>query len=197
MKNYNSFVTRSFVREKIDLDFSCFSPPHGVASFSSGTPSYLFCSTVRMSLNKLTPARLFAGVIVILLANGWVAPSTARAACGDYPLWLSAGQHAPLPEARQDGLEEHNQPTRPDSKPMPMPHHRAPKPCKGPHCSRDNLPPLTPVSVAPGGPDQWAWMISLHRGGEPQPTWDWLVEGAHYAARHRTNIFHPPRHIFA
>src|SRR5262249_28925638 len=134
------------------------------------------------------PNRLFVGALLTLLASAWTAPP-ARAACGDYPFG-KAGSHSP------SLLKGHGQ-TLHDATPQqghqPLPPQQSPKPCRGPHCSRGSFPPLAPVSVAPQGPEHWAWMISLPTDGELERTTAWFDNGSQYAGRYPSSIFHPPR----
>jgi len=150
-----------------------------------------FCNTL-MSLAKLTPTRLFAGALLTLLASAWAAPP-ARGACGDYPFGKT-GSHSPsLLKGRGQALHD---PT-PHQDHQPLPPQQNPKPCQGPHCSRGSFPPVAPASVAPQGPEHWAWMISLHPDGESDRTFAWFANGSYYAGRFRLSIFHPPRQFLA
>src|SRR6516162_11819561 len=87
-----------------------------------------------------TCGRLSLGVGLSLLAVVLLAPSTARAGCGDHVLVTSTTKATPL-------------------SPISAPQQPAKKqaPCSGPHCSHAPISPLpAPVAPVPAGGHEWA-----------------------------------------
>jgi hypothetical protein len=140
-------------------------------------------------MNSFAPwhwSRLTAGVALTLLAGVPLAPSTARASCGDYV--LMAGSHAPpRAEPMQHPID------------TPRPAHPAPAdkklPCSGPLCSQRPFVPLpapaAPVSLT--GHPEWACALALpplpRPGSLSYLPGDDPVRSVHRGA----SIFHPPR----
>src|SRR5947209_8541554 len=106
--------------------------------------------------------RLLAAALLAWLAQGVVAPATARASCGDY-VTFSHGEGQSRPSHH------------PPAVPRPAPRNLTPccdqvpndllapgpAPCRGPGCSGNPLPasePLTTTSQA-GGQDHWGHLL--------------------------------------
>jgi hypothetical protein len=116
-------------------------------------------------------------LVLFFLALGvsaGVAPSAARASCGDY---VRVGE-TPSENARPE-------PARPGPKPAPLP-------CSGPNCSRgETPPPVLPVTAPPAS--EWAYASSatvLERDEEDafrQADPDRPVSGE------SRSVYHPPR----
>src|SRR5438132_9820040 len=78
-----------------------------------------------------------------LLAGVLLAPTPARAGCGDY-VHIAAREAAPAAE----------RPAAPQPGPLPADSH---VPCTGPHCSQGHVPLPAPPAAAPPPIEQWAF----------------------------------------
>src|SRR5690242_2901850 len=96
--------------------------------------------------------RFLAAALPALLACVLVAPSSARASCGDYvsvnnrSSTAPHGEHAPAPQP--SAKPEHVIPCSQHAPGDPAP------PCQGPGCSGNPLPAPAPVSTAMTGGSQ-------------------------------------------
>ncbi len=131
---------------------------------------------------------LLAGLLSAFLAAGLLAPSEARAGCGDYvtPASRSAG-HVPTASA------EH-------TPQMPLPANHSPitpreghGPCQGTSCSRGSLPPLQPVPSAPPVVERWSCLTSLLIPTGAKPANYLSDHSVAHPVRRGQDIFHPPR----
>jgi hypothetical protein len=113
-------------------------------------------------------------VLLALLAGALLAPSAARASCGDYVLIGDRPAGA-----------AHHAPTNPGDHPAP---------CSGPFCSRHPVqPPLLPVAPVSERVDQWGCVGAL--GGVPDEPFLGRVSGdpGERPVRQGRAIYHPPR----
>jgi hypothetical protein len=124
---------------------------------------------------------LLAGAL-LALAGGGVAPSQARAGCGDGirygfdhdPEMMPAGAGEVLHRLR------HTAPAR-----YPL--------CHGPFCSRSNLPAQPVVPPPPPAEKDWSCLPALPFLEAPRPILCLLDSCAVLPLRLPTDIFHPPR----
>src|SRR5438477_9408570 len=89
--------------------------------------------------------RYTVGVALALLAGAALAPSPARAGCGDYVMIGTKG-HA---------IASHSDPAT-GSVPAP-----ARTPCSGPMCSQNSIPFSPAPSTAPVEEERWAFPLTL------------------------------------
>jgi hypothetical protein len=142
-----------------------------------------------LSLAKLFSARFLAGAALALLAVVLAAPSDARAGCDNHALaWPSA-----LPTGVPQG-----QPFSSAAKPQPDPQKpgipvRDSRPCSGPHCSQNQLPPPHPVRIIPASPEQAALVLPLSPFSPPELTHGGFSDLAMSVQFHGSSVFHPPR----
>jgi hypothetical protein len=123
--------------------------------------------------------RLTTGAALALLVAGFLAPTPARASCGDY-IDMS-GSHAAMTGASPERMPGHDLPQAP------------PRPCSGPHCSKAPFTPApTPVS-APDRDERWGLGLVLPFLGDVDsgllPSANDPAQPVHHPAR----IYHPPR----
>jgi hypothetical protein len=109
-----------------------------------------------------------------VLAGVLLAPSAARASCGDYVILG-------------------DRPTAHAHPPGPAP--TTPQPCHGPHCSGDRqpLPPATPAPAPPSTSEQWCCPTSPPLIPDPDST---LLAPPLSVSRppdRGTDVYHPPR----
>ncbi|HEV3263532.1 MAG TPA: hypothetical protein VG013_42240 [Gemmataceae bacterium] len=135
-------------------------------------------------------ARSFGGVLATLLAGVLLAPSVARASCGDY---LVRGMHpasgamsanargavAGMPSAAHHaGPTDHGQNT----------------PCSGPNCSRGRPPQAPPQAPpAPVRGDRDVCTTAWRASDDPDAVVPLLDGGARKPLRRGQVIYHPPR----
>jgi hypothetical protein len=86
-------------------------------------------------------------LVLPLLALGWLAPTTARASCGDHVVIVPPVGHAALPAPA-----DQSRPAVPQADPMPAP-APGPKPCR--LCSGCPGHPALPGTTAPSTGDHW------------------------------------------
>ncbi len=113
----------------------------------------------------------FAGA-VLLLSAALLAPTPARAGCGDGYV--------------------HRRPTANPQAPAPVP-ELPPVPCHGPGCSGNEPPPLLPAPVTPPAAELWACLGGADDGGpapvgRPNPG-----EPSRKPTRLPGSVFRPPR----
>jgi hypothetical protein len=121
--------------------------------------------------------RVLATTAAAVLAGAQLAPSAARASCGDYVvLGDRPAAHAHAPAAA---------PSAP----------AAPRPCRGPLCSGDRqpLPPATPAPApAPTG-EQWGFPTSPPLVPDPDCTHLAPPLAVPRPLDRGTDVYHPPR----
>src|SRR5579871_1904701 len=116
---------------------------------------------------------LSLGAVVVLLAGVLVAPTPARAGCGDHAVVVSSAKTAPMPPI------------------MPV---KKQAPCSGPHCTRSPVAPA-PVPSAPAPPSGQEWACVLEplllstNNSWPYPPNN-SCEHPHFIA---SSVYHPPR----
>ncbi len=129
--------------------------------------------------------RLFAGAAAVL-SGLLLAPSSARAGCGDYVLIGSkAGPTAHAsPSPHPQGMPQQ----------MPSAPHNGHSPCSGPMCSKAPLPlPVAPATVVLERGPEAALAAILPPVSARQPITRWL-DGLPGRTVHRgTDVYHPPR----
>jgi hypothetical protein len=134
------------------------------------------------SLARWRLGRVIVGVLVALFTGGLLAPSKARAECGDYVIMGkhgTTGSH--MSSADQPQEARHT---------APAPH----KPCSGPNCSRGSLPPApVPTVPPPVRGEQWGCTSPQPLCTEPEP----VTRPAENLPLHPVDpglaIYHPPR----
>jgi hypothetical protein len=124
------------------------------------------------------------GVLLILLL-GSLAPSTARAECGDYVAYgaLSHSYRAlshPVPGSA------HTIPLNPPA------HDHVPRRCSGPMCSRAPLAPPDPASEVQVR-DGWGLPTSLCLPPYQEPDFLPLAHGSRRPVHRPSPPYHPPR----
>src|SRR5260370_34779591 len=104
------------------------------------------------------PARLWvwrlSGAALVLLAGVLAAASSARAACGDYPLLARDSDSHGMPAGH--GAQPMAHPQRS----MPIDPAQGPRPCNGPNCSRGKLPLPMPAPSLSVSAEQWGAIAS-------------------------------------
>lgn len=128
-------------------------------------------------------ARKGLGGLSSLLLLFVLAPTTARATCGDHVI-IGRQAASPVPSAAPSAL-------RPE--PMPPPNH--PRPCSGPQCSRcptvpDSVPAAPPSTVV-----QWLHVTTVLPFRQPQLMFDFCQDHAPRLPRQGLVIYHPPRYV--
>ena len=121
--------------------------------------------------------RLSLGVGLSLLATALLAPSAARAGCGEHVLVTPAAKatsHSPASVPEQPAKKQ--------------------APCSGPHCSHAPIaPPPAPVVPVPTGGQEWACVLLpfglLAETSSPYTPDDSVVSPPHGGS----DIYHPPR----
>jgi hypothetical protein len=151
-------------------------------------------------------------VVVALLTGEWVAPTIARASCGDYVTMAphnsdpSEGRVIafPLPESFELGLSAEShllaQSFNPNRTPPSRPCRRCPaapdgSPCQGPWCSDSQVPLTPPITSVPTPHDPFlSGRFAVAVANDARHALDALH---HSLCRiHRvTSIYHPPRPI--
>jgi hypothetical protein len=141
-------------------------------------------------------ARFLAAALLAWLGQGTVAPSAARASCGDY-VTVSSGEGETTPSHQPPA------PTRPcPGNVTPCREHVPAEalpdsqvPCRGPGCSGNPVPPPEPLTtVSPeGGQDHWVCLVSLPVFLPADPGDPRTEPGALRPVRHGLSVFHPPR----
>jgi hypothetical protein len=128
-----------------------------------------------------------AGVLSALLAAVLLAPSAARASCGEYVV-LGPGM-AHVGPASRVGESVPPGPQAPAG--LPMKHG----PCHGSGCSRGPLLPesLTPVPPAPCGGERWGCVSELLTAAETPVAGSTPEDGSTRAVRRGAAVYHPPR----
>jgi hypothetical protein len=133
------------------------------------------------SVPRKRSIRFGAGVLATLLAGSLLAPSGARASCGDYVVMASpAGGHDDAePQAAHPGPA------------LPADGHR---PCSGPHCSQHAPPlPQAPAPAPPERPGEWGTLLALSLPATAQPIASLPDEPALHSVRRASTVYHPPR----
>jgi hypothetical protein len=116
-------------------------------------------------------------VAFALLLGGVVAPSPARAACGDY---IDLGQ----PMAGH---------ASPDGDAVPDPAH-PPRPCTGPSCSQAPVAPIAPVPPpAPVREDRWGFGGDFLAVADSGTSFLFCLDDPARPVRRPTDVYHPPR----
>ena len=137
------------------------------------------------ALNTRFLASSLMGMVVTVLAGMLLAPSAARASCGDY-LLMGAGaksaDHAqPLPQL-------------PGSPKLPSTPHDGPKPCSGPLCSQAPLPfPAVPPLVTVERESEHALSTFFLFLAEATLNDRCLEDFPGQPVRRGASIYHPPR----
>jgi hypothetical protein len=124
-----------------------------------------------------------AGALLALLALLLLAPSAARASCGDYvTMGSSTAAHSASPSLPSDN--------RLGVPAVPRRHG----PCHGPFCSGNPLPaPLAPVPPAPVHGDQWAHLCGLLLVAPADTANPVSMDDSRTPVRHGLLVYHPPR----
>jgi hypothetical protein len=121
--------------------------------------------------------RLSLGVGLPLLAVALLAPSSARAGCGDHVLVTPAAKaisHSPVS--------------------VPEPPAKKQAPCSGPHCSHAPItPPPAPVVPVPTGGHEWACVLLPI--AMPAETSSPYIPDNHVVSPlpNGSGVYHPPR----
>lgn len=123
------------------------------------------------------------GVLAALLAGWLLAPSAARATCGDYV--VVGGQHG-----RMEDSASH----RPVDRTASMPAEDSHRPCSGPRCSRGPVPlPLTPLTLPPLTTDLWGCLPPCFRPSEPDLGARLRHAPSLVPVPRASSVYHPPR----
>jgi hypothetical protein len=123
-----------------------------------------------------------AGVLLAFLAVSMLAPSAARASCGDYVMMGTGADHASPPSL---GPETHH-----GTPAAPVKHG----PCHGPFCSGQPLPaPLAPIAPPPVHGEQWAHLYVLVPAAAPSDAGLLPQDASRCLVRHGPAVYHPPR----
>src|SRR6266545_5019194 len=133
----------------------------------------------------LSSTRPVALAVLAAIAWGWLAPTSARASCGDYV--VIPGEHP-----AHSAPSTHQVVPRPPVDSPTLPPHRLP-PCHGPRCSAPAPTPLTVAPVPVLELEEWAIVARL---GLPLSCGvrSCLVLRAPEGLRHRPGtVFRPPR----
>src|SRR5262245_17498509 len=102
----------------------------------------------------LSSTRPVGLAVLAAIAWGWLAPTSARASCGDYVV-IPGEQPAHSTPSTHDLV-----PPPPVDSPTPSP-DRLPEPCHGPRCSAPAPTPLTVAPVPVLHLEEWAVVTGL------------------------------------
>ena len=117
------------------------------------------------------------GAVAAFTLSALLAPSAARAACGDGFMPLGGGHKAATP-LRTPGA----------------PTHPLPGPCPGPLCQQNTSDPLpVPVAPAPTGSDDLGTLPALLLFCVAPPNSRGEESAFGQPIRRATDVFHPPR----
>jgi hypothetical protein len=137
------------------------------------------------ALNTRFLASSLMGTVVTVLAGMLLAPSVARASCGDY-LLMGAGA--------KSADHAHSFPQLPGSRKLPSTPHDGPKPCSGPLCSQSPLPlPAVPPLVTAERESEHALSTFFLFLAEATPNGRYLDDFLGQPVRRGASIYHPPR----
>jgi hypothetical protein len=126
---------------------------------------------------------LRAGALGVLLGV-LIAPSTARASCGDYVVLGASPLHFSGHPERVSANGRHES----------MPAVPGPRPCSGPGCNRGMPFPLpAPTSLSTFQAEDWLCLLDRLLPIDPQRSTILMDQSASLIPGHERSIFHPPR----
>ena len=123
----------------------------------------------------------FLAAALLATVGGGIAPSKARATCGDG-----------LRSLHQDTNGRHSQAIPDPIEAMPPSDHGS-KPCDGPSCKRGSVPLVPAVPPVPPSVDDWSYLPAEPCVLQPVPGLQVTDWGCNLPARLASDIFHPPR----